>query len=87
MYLPGMRADRGIHQVELPMHRPARADGKASSRPGEACDGLNALFAFSNAPLRLASWIGVFVATGAGSLPGLVYFCCSLIKRCRDSQG
>ena len=34
--------------------------------------GLNALFAFSNAPLRLASWLGLIVAAG-GAILALVY--------------
>jgi dolichol-phosphate mannosyltransferase len=76
MYLPGMRAFVGFDQVEIPMHRPGRHSGKARFTPrAKLRYGLNALFAFSNAPLRLASWIGIFVATGAGILALVfVYF-------------
>ena len=73
VFFPGLRAFVGYDQVPLSVHRPARGPGQAHvSIRGKLAYGLNALFAFSNAPLRLATWIGLIIATG-GAILALVY--------------
>jgi glycosyltransferase involved in cell wall biosynthesis len=73
VFFPGLRAFVGYDQVPLSVHRPARRSGQAHvSVRGKLAYGLNALFAFSNAPLRLATWIGLITATG-GAILALVY--------------
>jgi polyisoprenyl-phosphate glycosyltransferase len=73
VFFPGLRAFLGYDQVPLRVHRPARAEGQPHvSVRSKLAYGLNALFAFSNAPLRLATWMGILTATG-GMLLALVY--------------
>jgi polyisoprenyl-phosphate glycosyltransferase len=73
VFFPGLRAFLGYDQVPLEVHRPARAEGqKHVSVRAKMAYGLNALFAFSNAPLRLATWMGLFTAAG-GAILALVY--------------
>jgi glycosyltransferase involved in cell wall biosynthesis len=73
VFFPGLRAFVGYDQASLSVHRPARADGQAhASLRAKLAYGLNALFAFSNAPLRLATWMGLIVAAG-GAILALVY--------------
>lgn len=73
VFFPGLRAFAGYDQVPLKVHRPARASGSPRvSFRGKLAYGLNALFAFSNAPLRLATWMGLIVAAG-GALLALIY--------------
>lgn len=68
-FFPGLRALVGYDQAALPLHRPARAEGKPRvSLRGKTAYGLNALFAFSNAPLRVATWMGLTVAAAAAAL-------------------
>jgi polyisoprenyl-phosphate glycosyltransferase len=76
VFFPGLRAFVGFDQVALSLHRPAREGGKPRvSLRSKIAYGFNALFAFSNVPLRLATWMGVFVAGAAGILALiLVYF-------------
>lgn len=76
VFFPGLRAFVGLDQAALPVHRGARADGRPRvSLRGKVSYGLNALFAFSNAPLRLATWLGMLVAGAAGILALVfVYF-------------
>ena len=73
VFFPGMRAFVGYDQVPLDVHRPARVAGRPRvTLRAKLSYGLNALFAFSNAPLRLASWLGLIVAAG-GAILALVY--------------
>ncbi len=73
VFFPGMRAFVGYDQAPLDVHRPARAAGRPRvTLRAKLSYGLNALFAFSNAPLRLASWLGLIVAAG-GAILALVY--------------
>jgi glycosyltransferase involved in cell wall biosynthesis len=73
VFFPGLRAFLGYDQVPLRVHRPARAEGQPHvSVRSKLAYGLNALFAFSNAPLRLATWMGIVTATG-GMILALVY--------------
>jgi dolichol-phosphate mannosyltransferase len=73
VFFPGLRAFVGYDQVPLRVHRPARAPGQEHvSVRGKLAYGLNALFAFSNAPLRIATWMGFIIATG-GAILALVY--------------
>jgi polyisoprenyl-phosphate glycosyltransferase len=73
VFFPGLRAFLGYDQVPLNVHRPARAPGQPHvSVRSKLAYGLNALFAFSNAPLRLATWIG-FITAGGGAILALVY--------------
>jgi polyisoprenyl-phosphate glycosyltransferase len=76
VFFPGLRAFVGFDQVAVPLHRPARPNGPPRiSVRSKIAYGLNALFAFSNAPLRLATWLGLVVATAAGVLALVfVYF-------------
>jgi polyisoprenyl-phosphate glycosyltransferase len=69
LFFPGLRAFVGFDQAALALHRPARAEGKPRvTVRSKLAYGLNALFAFSNAPLRLATWLGMLVAGAAGVL-------------------
>ena len=73
VFFPGLRAFLGYDQVPLRVHRPARAEGQSHvSVRSKLAYGLHALFAFSNAPLRLATWMGILTATG-GMILALVY--------------
>lgn len=76
VFFPGLRAFVGFDQIALPLHRPARQNGRPRvSVRAKLSYGLNALFAFSNAPLRLATWLGLVVATAAAVLALVfVYF-------------
>jgi polyisoprenyl-phosphate glycosyltransferase len=69
MFLPGVRAYVGFPQAGIPVDRPARSDGESRitlrSRISGALDGI---IAFSHAPLRIASWVGLIVAAGAAVL-------------------
>ena len=75
-YLPGLRAWVGMKQVGIPVPRRARHSGKPvqSSRKliGSAFDGL---LAFSRAPLRLATILGLLVsALAAAALLVVIYW-------------
>jgi len=73
VFFPGLRAFLGYDQVPLPVHRPARGDDQPHvSVRAKLAYGLTALFAFSNAPLRLATWMGFITAAG-GVILALVY--------------
>jgi polyisoprenyl-phosphate glycosyltransferase len=73
VFFPGLRAFLGYDQVPLPVHRPARGEDQPHvSVRAKVGYGLTALFAFSNAPLRLATWMGFITAAG-GVLLALVY--------------
>jgi polyisoprenyl-phosphate glycosyltransferase len=73
VFFPGLRAFVGYDQVPLRVHRPAPPEGHPHvSFRAKVAYGLNALFAFSNAPLRLATWMGFIVAGGSAVL-ALVY--------------
>jgi glycosyltransferase involved in cell wall biosynthesis len=73
VFFPGLRAFVGYDQVALRVHRPARTHGEARVPVrAKLAYGLNALFAFSNAPLRLATWMGLLVA-GAAAVMLLVF--------------
>lgn len=69
MFLPGVRAYVGFPQAGIAVDRPVRAAGGSRitwrRRLAGALDGI---FAFSQAPLRIASWVGLVVATGAALL-------------------
>jgi polyisoprenyl-phosphate glycosyltransferase len=68
VFFPGLRAFVGFDQVPVRLHRPAREGKPRVGLRSKVAYGLNALFAFSNAPLRLATWMGMFVASAAGIL-------------------
>jgi glycosyltransferase involved in cell wall biosynthesis len=73
VFFPGLRAFMGFDQAPLRVDRPARRPGQDHvSLRAKFAYGLNALFAFSNAPLRLATWIGLITA-GGGAILALVY--------------
>ncbi len=73
IFFPGLRAYVGYDQVAISAHRPARSDGppRVTVR-SKLAYGLNALFAFSNAPLRLATWMG-FIVAGSSAVLALVF--------------
>ena len=68
-FFPGLRAFVGFRQSGLALERPARAGRNPRlglrRRIAHALDGI---FAFSNLPLRMASWLGFGVALFAGLL-------------------
>jgi glycosyltransferase involved in cell wall biosynthesis len=68
-FFPGLRAFVGFRQTGLPLERPPRAGRKPRlglrRRIAHALDGI---IAFSNVPLRMASWLGFGVALLAGML-------------------
>jgi polyisoprenyl-phosphate glycosyltransferase len=63
IFFPGLRAFVGFKHAELPLYRPARSEGRSRlGVRGKLSYGVNALLSFSNAPLRLAVWLGLSVA-------------------------
>ncbi len=66
LFFPGVRAYVGFAQTGIAVDRPGREAGRSRipfrRRLAGALDGI---FAFSQAPLRLASWAGVIIALGA----------------------
>jgi dolichol-phosphate mannosyltransferase len=62
IFVRGMRAWAGFRQIGIPYERPARSAGRTKYSFVRllrlAFDGI---FAFSAAPLRLATWLGLFV--------------------------
>jgi dolichol-phosphate mannosyltransferase len=63
----GLRSWVGFKQAGLPYHRPARLHGMSKYNFGKLCAlALHSLIAFSNIPLRLASFVGLLM--GGGSL-------------------
>jgi glycosyltransferase involved in cell wall biosynthesis len=76
VFFPGLRAYVGFSHAGVPIDRPARPSGRPRvGARGKLGYGLNALFAFSNAPLRLATWLGLAVAGAMAALALLfVYF-------------
>jgi glycosyltransferase involved in cell wall biosynthesis len=72
-YLRGLRAWLGFRQTAVTYERPARFAGvtKYSSRRMIAL-AVDAVFALSKMPLRLATWFG-FLASGASFVLGLVF--------------
>jgi polyisoprenyl-phosphate glycosyltransferase len=72
-YLRGLRAWLGFRQTAVTYERPARFAGvtKYSSRRMIAL-AIDAVFALSKMPLRLATWFG-FLASGASFVLGLVF--------------
>jgi dolichol-phosphate mannosyltransferase len=73
LFLPGVRSYIGFQQAGIRIDRAPRAGGGSRiplrRRIAGALDGL---FAFSSAPLRLAAWFGIAVASLSGVL--LLFF-------------
>jgi polyisoprenyl-phosphate glycosyltransferase len=75
-YLPGLRAWVGFRQVAIPVARRSRHAG----RPAQSlwrlwALALDGLFAFSRAPLRMATFLGFIVTAGAaGALLIVAYW-------------
>jgi polyisoprenyl-phosphate glycosyltransferase len=69
VFFPGVRAYVGFPQAGIPVDRPVRKTGTSRitlrRRVAGALDGI---FAFSYAPLRIASWLGLVIASGAALL-------------------
>jgi glycosyltransferase involved in cell wall biosynthesis len=62
-YISGMRAWAGFRQIGIEFDREARFAGRPKMTIRRLINfALDGLFAFSNAPLRLAIYVGVFVA-------------------------
>jgi len=69
MFFPGVRAYVGFPQAGIPVDRPSRADGTSRISWRRRISGaLDGIIAFSHAPLRIASWVGLIVAAGAALL-------------------
>jgi glycosyltransferase involved in cell wall biosynthesis len=69
MFFPGVRAYVGFPQAGFPVDRPARSDGTSRITLHRRISGaLDGIIAFSHAPLRMASWVGLIVAAGAAVL-------------------
>jgi dolichol-phosphate mannosyltransferase len=69
MFFPGVRAYVGFPQTGIPVDRPVRGDGSSRITLRRRIAGaLDGIFAFSQAPLRIASWVGLLIATGAALL-------------------
>jgi polyisoprenyl-phosphate glycosyltransferase len=65
-YLPGLRAWVGFRQVPVPVHRRARHAGAPVQSFWRLLTlGLDGIFAFSRAPLRMATLLGFIVTAGA----------------------
>jgi polyisoprenyl-phosphate glycosyltransferase len=69
MFFPGVRAYVGFPQAGIPVDRPSRADGTSRITWHRRVSGaLDGIIAFSHAPLRIATWVGLVVAAGAALL-------------------
>jgi len=65
-YLSGLRAWAGFRQTGLVYERGARAAGDPRQSYGRLFRlALDGIFAFSDVPLRLSSWLGLFVSMAA----------------------
>jgi glycosyltransferase involved in cell wall biosynthesis len=65
-YLPGLRAWAGFHQTGVVFERPARAAGKPRQTYARLFRlALDGIFAFSEVPLRISSWLGLAVSVFA----------------------
>src|SRR5687767_2894882 len=72
-YLRGLRAWLGFRQTAVTYERPPRFAGVTKYSPGRMMAlALDAVFALSKAPLRLATWFGFF-ASAASFVLGLVF--------------
>ena len=71
-FVRGMVAWTGFRQESVRYRRVARVAGETKYSPSNLLRlGMDAIFSFSLAPLRLATWLGLFAATLA--LLGVVY--------------
>ena len=64
-FLPGMFAWAGYRQIGIPGDRPERAGGQAKSLRKLVALGLDGILSFSNFPLRLALWLGLFISSAS----------------------
>jgi len=72
-FLRGLRAWLGFRQTAVTYERPPRFAGVTKYSSGRMLAlALDAVFALSKTPLRLATWFG-FVASGASFILGLVF--------------
>jgi dolichol-phosphate mannosyltransferase len=73
----GLRSWIGFRHTTVSFVRPTRAAGKTKYRPSKLLRlALDGLFAFSSAPLRLATWLGFFAA-----FAGVIYLGIALFAR------
>jgi dolichol-phosphate mannosyltransferase len=69
MFFPGVRSYVGFPQTGIPVDRPLRDTGSSRiTLRRRIAGGLDGIFAFSHAPLRIASWVGLAVASAAAVL-------------------
>jgi dolichol-phosphate mannosyltransferase len=67
IFFPGVRAYVGYRQMGIPVERPPRVGGSSRIPLRVRISGaLDGLLAFSTAPLRIAAWLGVIVASLTG---------------------
>ncbi|MEO0108591.1 MAG: glycosyltransferase family 2 protein [candidate division WOR-3 bacterium] len=85
-FLPGLFAWAGFRQIGLPSDRPDRAGGKAKSLGKLVALGLDGIISFSNAPLRIALWLGI-VVSGFAFLYGAFVLLQKLIRPAAQLHG
>ncbi len=72
-YLRGLRAWLGFRQTSVVYERPARFAGETKYSSAKMLSlAVDAVFALSKTPLRLATWFG-FLASGASFVLGIVF--------------
>jgi dolichol-phosphate mannosyltransferase len=67
-YIPGLRSFVGFSQAGVELERSARSGRSRVPIGARIVYGLDGLFAFSDAPLRIATWLGVAAAAFAALL-------------------
>jgi glycosyltransferase involved in cell wall biosynthesis len=85
-FLRGMVAWVGFEQVPIEYRRAARQSGRGASYPELARLAFEALSAFSDVPLAIASWFGVIVAN-VSALAAAVIFVLTLTNVVHASLG
>ena len=85
-FLRGMVAWVGFEQVPIEYRRAARHSGRGASYPELARLAFEALSAFSDVPLAIASWFGVIVAN-VSALAAVVIFVLTLTNVVHASLG
>jgi glycosyltransferase involved in cell wall biosynthesis len=68
-FFPGLRAYVGFSQIGVPLDRPPRkSGGPRLNLRARIAHGLDGILAFSDAPLRIAIWMGIVISALSGVL-------------------